>query len=398
MVDYFCPRCENTDVKVIGPQLIFCPDCDLELFVFNFNTIVEDVNRLNEINRNLAIGSGLDLDLINEKIGILVNLYRYKEATEMCENLFVLEAPSIIPNHIDNILINEDVPDDIVCRLEILKAKTLLFLNTGIHKRNLDNEDELFEAAQLYIQSPNFEEDALRCCDLLLKRDGNKTDYLNVMAELYFRTYDYELALNYYNQSGIMKYDDFWLWFNKTRVYLILKNYDKALECGAIAINTQNVDHKYLPELFNMLGLEFDLDNISYLNEHYKKYSISISEMDSLCDDAETLLANNNLQGALAKYDKCILLFDCFSDVWFNKGLIHYHLQQYEQAISCMEKTIGINERASKAWALKAASLLAIEKYRDSKYCAKKALNYDKNDLTAKGVLEFFKSNPLAAL
>ena len=63
-----------------------------------------------------------------------------------------------------------------------------------------------------------------------------------------------------------------------------------------------------------------------------------------------------------------------------------------------MDKTLEINERDSKAWALKAASLLATEEYRDSKYNAKKALEYDKNDLTAKGILEFFKENPLAAL
>lgn len=138
MEGYFCPRCENNDVVTLGP-ILYCPECDLQLLIFNFDTTIEEVNRLNEINES----SGFGLSLLDEKLSILDNLFRYKESTEICENLFDTLAScqnqqvvSIISEHILNILSNDDVPDDIVCRLEILKAKLFMFIAEMGYKEN----------------------------------------------------------------------------------------------------------------------------------------------------------------------------------------------------------------------------------------------------------------------
>ncbi len=399
MVEYFCSRCGNGDVTIFGSFLL-CPNCDLNLLISNFDAIKEEVNRLNEINRNLASSPdlNLDLNLINEKISILINLYRYGEATEVCENLFTIKAVPIIPGHIENILINYDVPDDIVCRLEILKAKCLLFLNTGVYKFEL-GEDELFEATKLYIQqSPNFDDDTLRCCDLLLKWEGNQKELFNVMADVYLSRKDYERALNYCNQSRIMDNNDFWTWFNKSRIYVALGDNNKALECGAIAINTENVDFKYVPDLFEILTLDYNSDNVMYLNELFQNYSNSCIEMQRIWKHADELFDNGNYYEAIIEYDRGISYVDSFVGIWFNKGMAHYNLQQYEEAIFCMDKVLELNEREPQALAMKSASLLATENYHDAKYYAKEALKYDKNDLTAKGILEFFKERPLLGL
>lgn len=399
MGEYFCPRCENEDVVTLGP-ILYCPECDLQLAIFNFDSIIEEVNQLNEINRS----TGFSIELLDEKLGLLVNLYRYVEATEICENIFNSREYSpdspvypMLSNHIRNILYNDDVPDDIVCRLEILKARIFMVVAEMGYKEKL-GDDELFEATCLFFNYREMNKDTLRCLDLMLKRDGPNKEWLDVMAQIYYDRYDYERSLNYYDQSAILDSNDFWLWFNKTRIYIRIDDYDKALECAAIAINTKDSDFKYVPNLFNILGLDYNPVNVEYLNECYQSYSNSISEMDSICENACNLLDNNRFYDAIIEYDKCVSISEDFSDIWFNKGLAHYHLQQYEEAIFCMDKTLEINERDSKAWALKAASLLATEEYRDSKYNAKKALEYDKNDLTAKDILEFFKINPLAAL
>lgn len=69
----------------------------------------------------------------------------------------------------------------------------------------------------------------------------------------------------------------------------------------------------------------------------------------------DILLKTDSIDGALAGIEKAISIYPDYVDLHFLKGFIHFHHQDYKEALSCFEKCLELGENNSKYLIMKGA-------------------------------------------
>ncbi len=436
MTKFICPYCES-EVEKFNPMFI-CPHCGLYAFIGLNNdkeSILENINKLNQINSQLENNESYDLVL--EKLQILKFLLRYDEVIETYVYLFnnlTEERMKYLEEFVWDILYYFDPQyhtlsfQNIVRHLQ-LKASCNPLVTWGLFKpleedltKGLKDAIETFKYP---LFSNKFQNEIIWCYKCLLVLEGKNEDYLWEIAEQYSILQDFKKQLNFLNQIGLYFGDDFNLWYVKSLVYNILGETKKSIISCAMAINQKDRDMESIQKLFEILGFDFNEDSFNYLNDVYKDYirdkyklqtfeneAYSIARDDSidelyiameLRDKFDYDLLNDwhkrgilPLKLAMEEYYNALdlknnVLDADLLDVWYQKGITHLKLHQYKDANECFDRVIEIVDSWPDAYVCKGLCLttLSLKEGYWLDYL-EKGLFYDANDEVAKNIINAY--------
>jgi tetratricopeptide (TPR) repeat protein len=89
--------------------------------------------------------------------------------------------------------------------------------------------------------------------------------------------------------------------------------------------------------------------------EHYDKaFSLNPQNANALSNKSNTLLFLRNKKGAKDAIENAIKISSDDDIIWYNKGIVHFNLNEWQDAIFAFDKTTSINEKYIHAWFYKA--------------------------------------------
>jgi tetratricopeptide (TPR) repeat protein len=111
---------------------------------------------------------------------------------------------------------------------------------------------------------------------------------------------------------------------------------------------------------------------------------LSGESLDEHLEDRFTQALNIAQDGkqedAIALWDEVLAIRDDIHQVWYNKGVAQYELNQREDAISSWDRSLTLNPENSELLHLKAIILFDLERYEEALECINLALNISPND------------------
>lgn len=159
---------------------------------------------------------------------------------------------------------------------------------------------------------------------------------LTRLADIYFSEKNFHKALNIYNECLIINNENPNLHYEKTLIYIELKNYEEALECiqNAEKLNFENQD-----SLNNTFGVIYQ--NLKRYNEALKYFNEAI-----LLNESKAIFYSNraSLYGELNNYHKAIEDIDKAINLDPSESLIYMkvyyliYLNEFELAFSLLNK------------------------------------------------------------
>lgn len=150
--------------------------------------------------------------------------------------------------------------------------------------------------------------------------------------------YLFEKALEFYNKSLRIEPNNEYALFDKGKMLMVLNKKDNACEIWKKMI--QDDIRKNIAEEYSKKYCESENGPEELAKEYRSKYNNS--RASDYYTKALTDVRNGRYEAALKKFDSCIVYNPAHIDGLFNKGVIHYKLDQKNAACSTWKRLLVI--------------------------------------------------------
>ena len=105
-----------------------------------------------------------------------------------------------------------------------------------------------------------------------------------------------------------------------------------------------------------------------------KALAINPNDTNALLDRGATLFFNlSKSEEAMLDFQRLLSINPNDIDAWVHKGMLHYALGEYSEAVDCYDHALKIDSNMGEIWYSKGEALLRIDKSDDAQYCFDKA-------------------------
>lgn len=232
-----------------------------------------------------------------------------------------------------------------------LKKFTLIIV-IGVASSCKNESASLYEEALVKFEQKDYtsaKELLTRAIDL----NHDFADALVARGSCHLNLKNYEAAVDDYSRGILLgeKHNGVLpeVYFNRGQAYFSLKNYDSALVDFTITIS---LDSEFIKGYYERGNVWFALGQIDSARTDYQ---ISVM-MDSTFADGYFGVGNTysdlNHGIAIDFYSQAIALKED-PDYYFNRGLMHYLLSEYREAVSDFTSTIQLNDKHAHAFEMR---------------------------------------------
>ncbi len=287
------------------------------------------------------------------------------QAIAACQSLVFLHPPNLVLRKLlANLLAMSGKP--------ILAAKQLE-IGFGF---NPNDEELLFNLSICYRQGLAFQE-AIRYLTIYVEKYPSNADGWGCLSECQFQEQLHNQALESSCQAILLNNQDSRLFYNRSKIYRLLKQYDKAQSDLVIAMQMQSQNLSYVMEYAEITLIH---QGRRYAIPYFEKV-IQLQPTDYL-----ELLYLGKAFYALGKFDESIIIYQKIIAAnqhleltYLNLGTSHYVLRQYSEALDCYQKSLELNKNSLDANINIANTLQAQNRLKESLSYIQRALQIDSN-------------------
>jgi predicted O-linked N-acetylglucosamine transferase (SPINDLY family) len=291
------------------------------------------------------------------------------QAIAACQGLVFLHPPNLVLRKLlANLLALSGKP--------ILAAKQLE-IGFGF---NPNDEELLFNLAICYRQGLAFQE-AIRYLTIYVEKYPSNADGWGCLSECQFQERLLSKALESSCQAILLSDQDSRLFYNRSKIYRSLKQYDLAQSDLVIAMRWQSHNLSYTMEYAEITLIH---QGRSFAMPYFEKVTqLKPSDYLELLYLGKALYELGKIDESIIIYQKIIPSNQHLELTYLNLGSAHYVLRQYPEALNCYQKVLQLNKNSLEANINIANTFQAQNLLKESLPYIQKALEIDPNSAYA---------------
>jgi len=285
------------------------------------------------------------------------------QAIAACQNLVFLHPPNLVLRKLlANLLAISGKP--------ILAAKQL---EIGF-EFNPHDEELLFNLAICYRQGLAFT-DAIRFLNIYVEKYPTSADGWGCLSECQFQERLYSQALESSCQAILLTQQDSRLFYNRSKIYRSLKQYDQAQSDLVISMQILPQNLSYVMEYAEIALIH---QGRSYAIPYFEKV-IQLQPTDYLELQylGKAFYELGQINESITIYQKIIVANQHLELTYLNLGSAYYVLRQYTEALKCYQKVLELNKNSFDANINIANTLQAQNRLKESLPFIQRALEID---------------------
>ncbi len=287
------------------------------------------------------------------------------QAIVACQSLVFLHPPNLVLRKLlANLLA--------ISGKSILAAKQLE-IGFGF---NPNDEELLFNLAICYRQGLAFQE-AIRYLTIYVEKYPSNADGWGCLSECQFQERLLSKALESSCQAILLSDQDSRLFYNRSKIYRSLKQYDQAQSDLISAMRFQSQNLSYVMEYAEIALIH---QGRSYAIPYFEKV-IQLQPTDYLELQylGKALYELGQIHESISIYQKIIAANQHLELTYLNLGSAHYVLRQFTEALGCYQKVLELNKDSLDANINIANTLQAQNRLKESLPYIQRALEIDSN-------------------
>ncbi len=287
------------------------------------------------------------------------------QAIAACQSLVFLHPPNLVLRKLlANLLAMSGKP--------ILAAKQLE-IGFGF---NPNDEELLFNLSICYRQGLAFQE-AIRYLTIYVEKYPSNADGWGCLSECQFQEQLHNQALESSCQAILLNNQDSRLFYNRSKIYRLLKQYDQAQSDLVIAMQMQSQNLSYVMEYAEITlirqGKHFA---IPYFEKVAQLQPTDYLELQYL---GKALYELGQIHEAISIFQKILAANQHLELTYLNLGSAHYVLRQYKEALKCYQQVLELNKNSLDANINIANTLQAQNRLKESIPYIERALEIDQS-------------------
>jgi protein O-GlcNAc transferase len=303
----------------------------------------------------------LDLQIANIKKSFADG--NKEQAIFACQSLVFLHPPNLVLRKLlANLLALSGKP--------LLAAKQLVI---GF-EFNPNDEELLFNLAICYRQGLDFLE-AIRYFSIYVEKYPASADGWGCLSECQFQERLYTAALDSACHAILLTKQDSRLFYNRSKIYRSLKQFDKAQADLLVAMQMQSQILSYAMEFAEITLIH---QGRSFAKPYFEKVTqLKATDYLELLYLGKAHYELSQIDKSISIYQKIIAANQYLELSYLNLGSAHYVLRQYPEALKCYQKVLDLNKNSLEANINLANTLQAQNRLKESIPFIQRALEID---------------------
>jgi predicted O-linked N-acetylglucosamine transferase (SPINDLY family) len=286
-----------------------------------------------------------------------------EQAIAACQSLVFLHPPNLVLRKLlANLLAMSGKP--------LIAAKQLAI---GF-EFNPNDEELLFNLAICFRQGLDFPE-AIRYFSIYVEKYPTSADGWGCLSECQFQERLYNPALDSACQAILLTKQDSRLFYNRSKIYRSLKQFDQAQADLLVAMQMQSQILSYAMEFAEITLIH---QGRSFAKPYFEKVTqLKATDYLELLYLGKAHYELGQIDESISIYQKMIAANQYLELSYLNLGSAHYVLRQYPEALKCYQNVLDLNNNSLEANINLANTLQAQNRLKESIPFIQRALEID---------------------